>query len=126
MTGADLAKGRFVYDSFNVGIGNQTLASCVIDPAVVTATEHGGAGDKYCLELQTKMKGEKIRLARSAVENKKFLAQNTPLFGFIPIYGLKGRVYDRHENNICHTIMELHQKLRSDGTPDTSPLKIKC
>ena len=86
--------------------------------------EHGGAGDKYCLELQTKMKGEKIRLARSAVENKKFLTQNTPLFGFIPIYGLKGRVYDRHENNICHNIIELHQKLRNDGRHNYLGLQI--
>ena len=81
-------------------------------------------GDKYCLDLQTRLKGEKIWVAKNAIQNEKFLTQNTPMFGFIPIYGLKGRVYDRHENNICQNIMELHQKLRNDGRPNYVGLQI--
>ena len=92
----------------------------------VTETDVVGnsIGDKYCLDLQTKLKGEKIRVAKSAIQNQKFVTQNTPMFGFIPIYGLKGRVYDRHENNTCQNIMELHQKLRNDGRPNYVALQI--
>ena len=108
----------------NVGVSDEALASYVDNPAVETVTEHGGAGDKYCLELQTKMKGEKVCIAKSAMANKKFMAQNTPLFGFIPIYGLKGRVYDRRKNNICQKITELHQKLRKDGRHNYVGLQI--
>ena len=81
-------------------------------------------GDKYGLELQTKLKGDKIRVAKNAIHNEKFLTQNTPMFGFIPIYGLKGCVYDRHENNTCQNIMELHQRLRNDGRHNYVGLQI--
>ena len=92
----------------------------------VTETDVVGnsVGDKYCLDLQMKLKGEKIRVAKRAIQNERFVTQNTPMFGFIPIYGLKGRVYDRHENNICQNIMELHQKLRNDGRPNYVGLQI--
>ena len=74
---------------------------------------------KHCLELQTTLKGNKIRMARSAIRSRKCMTQNAPLFGFIPIYGLKGKrlkgVDDRNENNICQNIIDLHSKLRQDG-----------
>ena len=81
-------------------------------------------GDKYGLQLHTTLKGDKIRLAKNAIQNEKFMTQNNPMFGFIPIYGLKGRVYDRHENNICQNIMELHQRLRNDGRHNYVGLQI--
>ena len=42
------------------------------------------------------------------------MTQTTPLFGFIPIYGIKGCVYDRNENNIGQNIIDSHSKLRKD------------
>ena len=71
--------------------------------------------DKYCLELQTTLKGEKLRMAKNSSANEKCIYQNTPLFGFIPIYGLQSRIYDRNDNNICQNIMDLHKELRKDG-----------
>ena len=40
---------------------------------------------------------------------------NRPLFGFIPIYGLKSRVYDIKNNAECTDLLLLHKKLRADG-----------
>ena len=45
--------------------------------------------DKYALELQTTLKKEKLKQAKQALENQLCISQNVPLFGFIPIYGLK-------------------------------------
>ena len=44
--------------------------------------------DKYCLEINTTQKSEKIKLAKKAKKNKQFLEQNKPLFAFTPIYRL--------------------------------------
>ena len=52
------------------------------------------------------------------------MAQNTPLVGFIPIYSLKGHVYDRNKNNICQNIIDLHVKLRQDGRRNYVGLQI--
>ena len=52
-----------------------------------------------------------MRIAKTNYANAKCIRQNTPLFGFIPIYGLQSPVYDRKENNICQNIMDLHSKL---------------
>ena len=71
--------------------------------------------DKYCLEIQSTVKCEKIRIAKTNHANAKCIRQNTPLFGFIPIYGLKSRICDRKENDICQNIMDLHTRLRKDG-----------
>ena len=73
------------------------------------------ATDKYCLEIQSTVKWEKICITKTNYANAKCIRQNTPLFGFIPIYGLQSPVCDRKENNICHNIMDLHSKLRKDG-----------
>ena len=54
-------------------------------------------------------------MARDGISNEKCIQQNTPLFGFIPIYGLQSRVYNRNENNICQNIIDLHTDLRKDG-----------
>ena len=57
----------------------------------------------------------RIREARGATENKKLLAQNKPLFSFIPTYGLQSLVHDANSNEICTDILQLHTKLREDG-----------
>ena len=75
----------------------------------------GNDTDKYCLEIQSTVKGEKMRIAKTNYANAKCIRQNTPLFSFIPIYGLQSPVCDRKENNICQNIMDLHIKLRKDG-----------
>ena len=70
-------------------------------------------------------------VAKGAPENKTCIQQNRPLFGFIPIYGLKSHVYDMKGNSVCKDILELHRKLREDGrhnyiglqVPLTSKLK---
>ena len=67
--------------------------------------------DKYCLELQTTLKVGKMRMAKNNSANKRCIQQNTPLFGFIPIYGLQSRIYDRNENHICQNIMDLHREI---------------
>ena len=54
-------------------------------------------------------------IAKTNYANAKCIRQNTPLFGFIPIYGLQSPVYDRKENNICQNTMDLHSKLRKNG-----------
>ena len=41
------------------GMSNKTLASCAKNLVTETGMDHSSAGDKYCLELQMKMKGEK-------------------------------------------------------------------
>ena len=54
------------------------------------------------------LKGEKIRLAKQNATNKKFLHQNQPLFGFIPIYGLKALHNENNSNTVCKDILLLH------------------
>ena len=51
-------------------------------------------------------------------------AYNRPLFGFIPIYGLKCRVYHTNSNSVCKDIVELHKKLRQDGKCNYTGLQI--
>ena len=70
--------------------------------------------DKYSLEMNSTAKSYRIREARGATENKKLLAQNKPLFGFIPTYGLQSRVHDANSNEICTDVLQLHTKLRED------------
>ena len=74
--------------------------------------------DKYALEIQNSSKNQRIQEAKAAMENKQCMEQNRPLFGFIPIYGLKSRVYDNGNNSVCTDIIELHKKLRTDGRPN--------
>ena len=59
-----------------------------VDSKTSTVGETGELeeGDKYALEINTVLKGEKIHLAKESTANKEFLNQNQPLFGFIPIY----------------------------------------
>ena len=46
--------------------------------------------DKYALGMSTTLKNYCIiRMAKGAKENIIMVAQNKPLFGFIPIFGLK-------------------------------------
>ena len=84
---------------------------------VIGVVSYGGdtAIDKYCLEIQSTMKWEKMRTAKTNYANAKCIRHNTPLFDFIPIYGLQSLVCDRKENNICQNIMDLHNRLRIDG-----------
>ena len=62
-------------------------------------------GDKYALEINTALKGEKICVAKESTANEKFLNQNQPLFRFIPIYGLQSRIYDSNSNTVCKDIL---------------------
>ena len=80
--------------------------------------------DKYELEIQTNLKKSKIQVARRAPENELCIRQNRPLFGFIPIYGLKSRVYDTGDNSVCTDILKLHEKLRQDGRHNYAGLQI--
>ena len=80
--------------------------------------------DKYTLELQTAMKKEKLKMSRQAPENKLCITQNTPLFGFIPIYGLKSRLFDTGNSAKCTEILHLHRKLRQDGRHNFRGLQI--
>ena len=41
---------------------------------------------------------------------KKCIDHNRPLFGFIPIYGLKSRFYDIKNNAECTDLLLLHKK----------------
>ena len=80
--------------------------------------------DKYALEIQNSNKSLRIQEAKAAPGNKQCIEQNRPLFGFIPIYGLKSRVYDNSNNSVCTDIIELHKKLRADGRPNYLGLQI--
>ena len=71
----------------------------------VTAADSNDS-DKYELEIQTKLKKSKIQVAKGAPKNEMCIQQNRPLFSFIPIYGLKGRVYDTKGNSVCKNILE--------------------
>ena len=83
-----------------------------------------GTDDKYCLEINTSQKSEKMKLAKKAKNNKQFLEQNKPLFGFIPIYGLPSQVYDSNNGSICTDILHLHRQLRNDGRHNFKGLQI--
>ena len=79
--------------------------------------------DKYSLELQTTMKKkEKIKVARQAPDNKLCIDHNTPLFGFIRIYGLKSRVFDTCASAEPTDI--LHLQLREDGRKNFRGLQV--
>ena len=81
-------------------------------------------GDKYALEITTALKGEKIRVAKESTVNKKFLDQNQPLFGFIPIYGLQSRIHDSNSNTVCKDILSLHERLKKTDTPNYRGLQV--
>ena len=91
---------------------------------IVMSTTNDGQTDKYALELHMSNKSKRIREAKAAHENDKCIQQNRPLFGFIPIYGLKSRIYDHSNNSIGTDIIELHKKLRADGRPNYMGLQI--
>ena len=80
--------------------------------------------DKYALELQTSMKKGKLKVARQAPDNTLCIAQNVPLFGFIPIYGIKSHVVDKCHNIECNDILQLHKMLREDGRHNYEDLQI--
>ena len=80
--------------------------------------------DKYALELQTTMKKERLNMARQSPDNRLCITQNTPLFGFIPIYGLKSQVYDTCINTECTDILQLHRKLSEDGRHNYRGLQV--
>ena len=80
--------------------------------------------DKYALELQTTMKKEKLRMAKRAPDNTLCITQSVPLFGFIPIYGLKSQVVDKCVNVECNDILQLHRMLREDGKHNYRGLQI--
>ena len=83
-----------------------------------------GAVDKYSLEMHSSCKKYRMREARGAKENKILLAQNKPLFGFIPTYGLQSRIYDTNRNEESTDLLQLHSKLRSDGRYNYRGLQI--
>ena len=69
-------------------------------------------------------KSDKIILAKSFTGNTMCIDQNRPLFGFIPIYGLKSRVYDVKNNPECTDLLLLHKRLRVDGLHNYADLQI--
>ena len=80
--------------------------------------------DKYALELNTSLKDIKMQVARKSEDNWLCMQQNTPAFGFIPIYGLGSRVIDRKQGSVCTDILQLHHILRSDGRYNYTGLQI--
>ena len=81
--------------------------------------------DKCALEIHvSSKKDDRIRLARLEPDYTKCITQNRPLFGFIPIYGLKSRVYDYKDNPVCTDLLWLHRELRADGRHNFAGLQI--
>ena len=80
--------------------------------------------DKYAFELNTSLKDIKMQVARKSEENVLCMQQNSPAFGFIPIYGLGSRVIDRKQGSVCNDILQLHNILRSDGRHNYAGLQI--
>ena len=103
------------------GISTEAPSGCQVENGVVDTVTSNTAvvdlhdNDKYELEIQTKLKKSKIQVAKGAPENELCIQQNRPLFGFIPIYGLKSRVYDSQGNSVCKDILEFHKQLKQDG-----------
>ena len=95
-----------------------------VDSNVQNSASSDIIDDKYCLEINTTQKSKKIKAAKAANANKKFLEQNKPLFGFIPIYGLPSRVKDSENGSICTDIIQLHRHLRNDGRHNFKGLQI--
>ena len=100
---------------------NETVDSST---SSVVWTGEMGEGDKYVFEINTSLKGGKIRLAKESIANKKFLNQYQPLFGFIPIYGLKSRIYDSNSNTVCKDILSLHERLKLTDKPNYRGLQV--
>ena len=50
--------------------------------------------------------------------------QNIPLFGFIPIYGLKSQVIDKGVKAEFKDILQLHRRLRENGRHNYRGLQI--
>ena len=63
-------------------------------------------------------------MARQAPDNRPCITHNTPLFGLIPIYWLKSRVFDTCVNAKCTDILQLHTKLRKDGRHNYRGLQV--
>ena len=80
--------------------------------------------DKYSLEINTACKSDRLRLARGAIGNKNFMAQNKQFFGFIPIYGLHSPIDDTNTNSVCRDILLLHEVLCQDGRHNYEGLQI--
>ena len=80
--------------------------------------------DKYALELNTSLKDIKMQIAKKSDGNALCMQQNSPAFGFIPIYGLGSRVMDRNQGSVCNDILQLHKLLRLDGRHNYRGLQI--
>ena len=65
----------------------------------VSKTERVGQGDKYALEINIALKGEKIHLAKQSTVNKK--NQNQSFFIFIPVNRLQSHTYDSTNYTVC-------------------------
>ena len=104
---------------------NKSHQSEAVDVKTNAVGESGelGEGDKYGLEINTALKGKKICLAKESAANKKILNQNQPLFGFIPIYGLKS-IYDSNSNAVCKDILLLHERLKTTEKPNYEGLQV--
>ena len=78
----------------------------------------------YALELNTSLKDIKMQIAKKSDGNALCMRQNSPAFGFIPIYGLGSRVMDRNQGSVCKDILQLHKLLRLDGRHNFRGLQI--
>ena len=77
------------------------------------------SGDKYSLQ----MKDDRLQLARGAIENKNFMAQNKQSLGFIPIYGLYSRI-GTNTNSVCTDILALHRLVHQYGRHNYKGLQV--
>ena len=124
--------GSDLHDSIQPCARTHTTVSAEVSPLNVignvdkmqSSATRDVIDDKYCLEINTTQKSEKMKLAKKASNNKKFLEQNKPMFGFILIYGLPSRVYDSKNGSICTHILHLHRQLKNDGRYNYNGLQI--
>ena len=64
-------------------------------------------------------------MARQVPDNKLCIDQNTPLFGFISIYGLKSWMFDTSTSAECTDMLQLHKMLRKDSRHNFRSLQVK-
>ena len=75
-------------------------------------------------KLTQHSKVKKYAWQKESTAKKKFLNHDQPLFGFIPIYGFKSRIYDSNSNTVCKDILSLQERLKTTDEPNYRGLQI--